>query len=175
MPFAPALRRSILVVHIAASVGWLGAVLAYIPLDVATAVSTDESTVRSAYVAMHVVAKWALVPLALAAFVTGVVVSLGTPWGLFRHWWVVLSLALTALAVVVLVVEVRVVAALAAAAADPTTTLDELRALPSTLPHSIGGALVLVFVTALNVVKPRGLTRYGWRKAKHEAKDAGRG
>jgi hypothetical protein len=42
---------------------------------------------------------WAvLVPLALASFVTGVVLSDGTPWGLFRHYWVVISLGLTILA-----------------------------------------------------------------------------
>ena len=160
----PRLRKLLLVVHIAVSVGWLGAVLAYVPLDLAAARGDDVATVRAAYVAMDLVARWALVPLALLAFVTGVIVSLTTPWGLFRHYWVVLSLALTAIAVAVLLVETRTIAALAAAAADPARSDADVLALPSTLPHSLGAVVVLTAVLVLNVAKPRGLTRYGWRK-----------
>ena len=165
----PALRRLLLTLHLAASVGWVGAVLAYLPLDLATAASQDPQTLRAAYLGMDLVARWALVPLALLALASGIVLSLATPWGLFRHWWVVVSLALTALAAVVLLVETRTIASLAAVAADPATGDAALRALPSTLPHSLGGLAVLLFVHALNVYKPRGLTRYGWRRQRDQA------
>ncbi|MGP3958869.1 hypothetical protein ACTWPT_22935 [Nonomuraea sp. 3N208] len=36
--------------------------------------------------------------------------------------------------------------------------------MPATLPHSIGGLIVLLLITILSVVKPQGLTPYGWRK-----------
>jgi len=36
------------------------------------------------------------------------------------------------------------------------------------LPHSVGGTVVLLVVTTLNIAKPRGLTRYGWRRQKAE-------
>jgi len=164
MSMGPRLRKLALTVHIAASVGWIGAVLAYIPLDLATRASEDPLTLRAAYVGMQLVAQWAIVPLACAAFATGLVVSLGTSWGLFRHYWVILSLALTAIALLVLLSETRTISTLATIAADPTTSDAELRALPSTLVHSIGGLVVLLIILALNVYKPRGLTRYGWRK-----------
>lgn len=164
MNMGPGLRKLALTVHIAASVGWIGAVLAYIPLDVATRASQDPATLRAAYLGMQLVAHWAIVPLAWAAFVTGLIVSLGTSWGLFRHYWVIISLVLTSIALLVLLSETRTIDALAATAGEPTTSEDELRALPSTLVHSVGGLIVLLIVLALNVYKPRGLTRYGWRK-----------
>lgn len=164
----PGLRKLILTLHVATSVGWVGAVLAYLPLDIATVTSDDPATLRSAYVAMDLIARWALVPLAIATFASGLLISLTTPWGLFCHYWVLVSLLLTALALLVLVVETQTIGALARASA--TATDDALRALPSTLPHSIGGLIVLLVVLVLNVYKPRGLTRYGWRKQKEAAR-----
>lgn len=153
----------VLAVHVAVSVGWVGAVAAYVALDLTTALSEDAAAVRAAYLGMGLVVRSVIVPLALAALVTGVVVSVGTKWGLLRHWWVVISLLLTVLAVVVLLSETRVIAALAATAADPSTTDADLLALPNTLVHSIGGVLVLLVVLFLNTIKPRGLTPWGWR------------
>lgn len=172
MILSPRSRKLALSVHIAASVGWVGAIVAYLPLDVTAATSGDAQLLRAAYLGMDLLARWAIVPLAIVAFLTGLLVSLGTSWGLFRHYWVVVSLALTAVALVVLLVETRTIASLAHAAADPARTADELRALGNTLPHSIGGLVVLLIVLALNVYKPRGLTRYGWRKQKAEATSA---
>jgi heme/copper-type cytochrome/quinol oxidase subunit 2 len=93
--------------------------------------------------------------------------SLGTKWGLFRHYWVLISLLLTIIATVVLLVETQTISYFADIAADSTTSSDDLRALGSTLVHSVGGAVVLLVILVLNVYKPRGMTRYGWRK-QHE-------
>jgi uncharacterized membrane protein len=168
MNMKPGLRKLMLAIHITASVGWVGAVAAYIPLDVTTRTTDDVATLRAAYVGMELIAVWALVPLAWAAFLTGLVVSLGTPWGLFRHYWVLISLVLTSFALLILIVETRTITALARVASDPATSDAALRALPSTLPHSVGGTIVLLVILALNVYKPRGLTRYGWRKQQDE-------
>lgn len=162
----PTARKILLSVHLLASVGWIGAILAYLPLDITTAASDDADLLRASYAAMDLIARFALVPLALASLASGIAISLLTPWGLFRHWWVLISLLLTLLACVVLLVETRVIAALAQTAVDPATSAEALRALPSTLPHSVGGLAVLTVVLAINVHKPRGLTRYGWRKEK---------
>ena len=161
---ARGLRKATLVVHLAVSVGWIGAVVAYLALDVTTATSEDAEVVRSAYIALDSIAQAVLVPLAVASLLSGVLLSLVTKWGLFRHYWVVISLLLTIIAAGVLFVETRVIVTSASVAADPTTSTAALRALPSTLVHSIGGLIVLLVILVLNVVKPRGLTRYGWRK-----------
>ena len=162
MTMTPALRKFTLVVHIASSVGWFGAAAAYIGLDVAAAASQDVQLVRAAYLAMELIALYVIVPLALAALLTGLVMSLGTKWGLIRHYWVLISFLLTVVAVAVLLAETQTISYLADEAAGASD--DDLLALESTLVHSIGGTLVLLVVLALNVYKPRGLTRYGWRK-----------
>jgi hypothetical protein len=171
MIMPPGLRKFALIVHLTASVGWIGAILAYIPLDVTTRISQDAETLRAAYLGMELIAQWTIVPLAWAALVTGLIVSLGTPWGLFRHYWVLISLLLTAVALPVLLSETRTIGYLAGIAADPTTSDAAIRALPSTLVHSVGGLIVLLVVLGLNVYKPRGLTPYGWRK-QHEQRRA---
>ncbi len=142
----------------------------HIALDVAAATSQDARTLRAAYLGMELIAWYVVVPLALASLLTGLVMSLGTRWGLFRHYWVLISLLLTVLATVVLLVETQTIGYFADTAADPTTSGDELRALGSTLVHSVAGTVVLLVVLVLNVYKPRGMTRYGWRKQQEERK-----
>jgi hypothetical protein len=152
----PRLRKVVLTTHIATSVGWLGAVVAYLALDVAAVASNDRELVRAAYLAMELAVWYAIVPLALASVLIGTVNALGTRWGLFRHYWVVAKLLLTVFATIVLLVETRTVSSLAdvaASGADP-------RELPGTLPHSVGGLAVLLTTTVLSVYKPRGTTRH---------------
>ena len=176
MIMPPALRKLTLAVHLTVSVGWVGAVAGYIALDVTAAAGRDADTLRFAYLGMERIAVSVIVPLALASLLTGLIVSLGTKWGLFRHYWVLISLVLTTLATLVLLSETRAISAYAEVATDPTTSGEELRALGSTLLHSVGGTLVLLVVLVLNIYKPRGLTRYGWRKEQQrKVLAAGRG
>jgi hypothetical protein len=74
------------------------------------------------------------------------------------------SLVLTTIAAIVLLVETRTIGSFADLARDPTTSDASLQALGGTLPHSIGGTVVLLLVLVMNIYKPRGLTAYGRRK-----------
>lgn len=161
MTMPPGVRRFMLTIHVTASVGWLGAIAAYIALNVPALTSSHPQTVRAAYLMMEPVAVYAIVPLALTSLITGIVQALGTPWGLLRHYWVVISLVLTAFATLVLIGHVSQIHAMAAAAADPTVNL---RTRGGDLFHSVGGLIVLLIPLWLNMYKPRGLTRYGWRQ-----------
>ena len=165
---APAPRKFWLAFHLTVSVGWIGAVAAYIAFDVAAAIGRDGETLRTAYFAMERISRYVIVPLALASIATGVVVSLGTKWGLFRHYWVVISLLLTVFATVVLLLERQTISHLAGVAADPNASSGDLRGLGSTLVHSVGGTVVLLVILILNVYKPRGMTKYGRRKEREE-------
>jgi SNF family Na+-dependent transporter len=160
---SPGLRKFALATHLTVAVGWIGAVAGYLVLDLTVATSQDAEAVRAAWIGMDLIVSRAILPLAIAALVTGLIMSLGTKWGLVRHWWVLISLLLTVFATLVLLSETRVIGAMAAIAVDPATSTDQLLALPGTLPHSIGGLVVLVTVQVLNVYKPAGMTRYGWR------------
>lgn len=164
----PIVRKLALAIHLSCSIGWLGAVIAYLVLDVTVASSQDAQLVRGSWIAMGLVVTVAIVPLAIASLVTGLIMSLGTKWGLFRHWWVLISLVLTIIATLVLLSEAGMVSRVAAAAADPATSDANLLAFPPTLLHSIGGLVVLLIVQVLNVYKPQGLTPYGWRKQQED-------
>lgn len=156
----PRLRKVVLTAHVTSSVGWLGAVVAYIALDVAAVSSQGARSVQAAYSGMEVIAWYVIVPLALASVLIGTINALGTQWGLFRHYWVLVKLLLTVFATTILLQETQTISALARAAAaggDP-------RNLPGTLPHSIGGLVVLLIIAILSMFKPRGMTRYGQRK-----------
>src|ERR687893_1345362 len=109
MIMTPRLRRFALAAHLTASVGWIGAVAGYIALDVAAATSQDTQTLRAAYLAMELIVWYVIVPLALASLLSGLVMALGTKWGLFRHYWVLISLLLTVIATAVLLAETQTI------------------------------------------------------------------
>jgi len=79
---APAIRRLALIVHLVFSVGWIGAVVVYLTLGISAVTSQDAETVRAAWIAMELTGRSAIVPLALGSLLTGLVMALGTPWGL---------------------------------------------------------------------------------------------
>jgi hypothetical protein len=152
----------VLAVHLTVSIGWIGAVLAYIALGLAATNSTRTVTVRSAWVAMELIGWQVLIPLAVASLVTGILLGLGTKWGLVRYYWVLVSLVATCFATAVLVLHMPDVSALADRARRERRP--ELGTLGGDLFHATLGLLVLVSVLVLNMFKPPGLTRYGWRR-----------
>ena len=156
----PRWRKAMLALHISASVGWLGAIAAYIALNVPALGSSDEQTVRAAYLMMEPVIVYAIVPLALASLTTGILQAVGTQWGLFRHYWVLISLVVTVFATTILLLHLPAVRELADRAAEPGESIQHAG---GDLFHSVGGLIVLLIPLVLNIYKPRGLTRYGWR------------
>ncbi|MET0397354.1 MAG: hypothetical protein ABW277_11060 [Longimicrobiaceae bacterium] len=165
MTMTPRLRRLALTVHVASSVGWLGAVASFLALAVAGLTSPDAQVVRAAYLATEVTTWLVIVPLSVASLLTGLVQSLGTPWGLFRHYWVLAKLVLTLVATLLLLLHAQPIGYVAGVAAETTLSGGDLRGLRIQLVADAGAALlVLLVATALSVYKPRGMTRYGWRK-----------
>jgi hypothetical protein len=104
-----------------------------------------------------------LVPLTFASLLTGIVQSLGTAWGLFRHYWVLFKLLITVFATVVLLIYMETFDFMAAVATDLSAALGMVRNASPTV-HAALALLVLLVATVLAVYKPRGMTRYGWRK-----------
>ena len=162
----PGLRKLVLTAHLTSSVGWIGAVVAYLGLGLAAGTSRDAQTVRAAWIAMELTGWFVIVPLALAALLTGLILSLGTPWGLFRHYWVVIALALTIVSTVVLLLHMPTVSNVANVAREADGAV--LRRLGGDLFHAGLGLVVLLAITVLNVYKPRGMTRYGHRKLQEQ-------
>src|SRR5918994_1989748 len=102
MIMPPRLRKLALTAHVTTSVGWLGAVVVFLALAVVGLTSQDAQTVRGAYLVMEPAAWLVLVPLAFASLLTGIIQSLGTTWGLFRHYWVLFKLVIAVFVTIVL-------------------------------------------------------------------------
>lgn len=165
MTMTTSVRNLALSAHITCSVGLLGSIAAFLALAIAGLTVEDVQIVRASYPAMAVIARFVIVPLALASLLSGLVQSLGTPWGLFRHYWVVAKLLLTLFATGVLLVKMELIGDAARLAAATTMCCDDLRAAGIQLAvHAAGGLVVLLIPAVLSVYKPPGMTRYGWRK-----------
>jgi hypothetical protein len=165
----PGARRVALVTHVACSVGWLGGVVASLALAGAGLTSSDGQVVRSADVALELIGWYALIPLSVASLLTGLLQSLGTVWGLFRHYWVLIKLLMNVIATGVLLLYMQTLSYLAelARTTPPDADLGTLRD-PSPVVHGVAAVVLLLVATTLSVYKPRGLTRHGQRTQRRQ-------
>ena len=146
-PLSPPVRRAVLTTHIVASVGLLGSCAWLLAISIRAATTSDPELARSAYELMTMFAAIFGIPLSLASLATGVVLGLGTKWGVLRHGWVTVKLGLILSVIVVgAVVMGPSEAALAEGRGGRETIL-------------IAGAayqvLALCLATGLSVFKPR--------------------
>ena len=110
-----------------------------------------------------------IVPLSVASLVTGLPQSLGTRWGLFRHYWVQMKLVINILATILLLVHMQPTSRIADVAAEAPLAGATLRGLRTQLVADASAALLALLVaTTLSVYKPRGITPYGWRKQREQ-------
>lgn len=163
---SPAVRKLALTAHVTSSVGWLGAVVGFLALAIAAITTDDVERLRGAYLTMEVVGWFVLVPLSVASLITGLVQSLGTRWGLFRHYWVVIKLLINVVATGVLLLYVQTLGEFAGVARETPLSSAALETLrdPSAILHAGAALLLLIVATTLSVYKPKGLTKYGQRK-----------
>jgi hypothetical protein len=168
MTMTPRFNKCALTAHITFSVGWLGAIVAYLALAITGLTVHDAQMVRAAYLSMELIGWYIIVPFSLAALLTGLVEALGTQWGLFRHYWILVKFLLTTGGTIVLLQHMQAVSRMSGLAAETTLASADFRALRIQLVvHAAGGLLVLLAATTLSVYKPWGMTPYGRRK-QHE-------
>lgn len=161
----PPVRKLVLTTHVGTSVGWPGAVTVFIALAAIGFTSPDIQIVRSVLLLMEPAAWYVLVPLALTSLLTGIIQSLGTAWGLFHHWWVIIKLLIAVVATIILVIYMSTFNQMALIAADSTSTNAALRSFAgSALLHGVVAWFALQVAVGLSIYKPRGVTRYGYRK-----------
>jgi hypothetical protein len=142
---SPGQYRLLLTAHITTSVGWLGVVFAKLVLGLLAVTSAAGLQLLAAMEALNV----AFPPLAIGTLASGVLLSLGTRWGVLQHWWVVTKLVLT-VGVVATAVQLADRAAQAALANPSPATYAAVLALTGT--H----VLMLAAATVLSVYKPWG-------------------
>jgi hypothetical protein len=162
---SPGWRKFALTLHLVFSVGWIGTVIAYLVLVIAAMTTLDEQLLRATWASMELIGQFAIVPLALLSFVTGLIMALFTKWGLFRHYWVIFSLVLTLFAVIVLWQHFEPLQYFAGQTVHHVSEMDKIAmiraGLSSELLHAGVGLLVLLVVQVLNTYKPQGTTPWG--------------
>ncbi len=159
---SPRIRKLALTSHVTFSVGWLGAVLAYLVVAVAGLTSLDVQLVKGTYVTMQLMAWFVVVPCAIAALLSGLVQSLGTEWGLYRHYWILAKFVLTTLGTVILLLHAPRVSEMAVRAAESAfATGDHTQQRTALVVHAAGGLAILLAATVLSIYKPWGKTAHG--------------
>ena len=163
------LRKFVRTIHVTVTVGWLGAVAGFLALALTGLASRNAQTVNAAYISMDLITRLVIVPLSLVPLLlTGPLLSLGTPWDLFRHYWIIVKLVINVLSTIILLVHLKPINYLARVAAAGTLSPDN-RSLQIQMVVAAGaGLFALLAATALAVYKPRGMTSYGWRKQYQE-------
>ena len=162
------LRKFVLAAHITFAVGWLGAVAGFLALAIVGLKSPDTQLVLSAYLAMELITRFVIVPLSFAPLITGPILSLGTPWGLFRHYWIIVKLIITVFSTLILLIHIQPIRYLASAAAGGTLSGADHMLQLQMVVASTAALLALLLANFLAVYKPKGMTRYGWRKQYEE-------
>ena len=157
MNMASGIRKFALTLHIVASIGWIGILAGFLALAIAGLVSSDANLCLASCVAMDLTYRSVVIPLGLASLVTGLVCSFVTDWGFFRHYWVVVKLALTTPAIILMLVHiepVRRAARVATATMWPGADLSGLRL--QIVGEASAALVALLVATALSTYKPRG-------------------
>jgi hypothetical protein len=154
------MRQGVLVVHIVSAGAWIG-IDVVMGVLVFRALGTDDGNVKAlCYRALELFAIWPLIVTGLVCLASGVVLGLGTKWGLVRYWWVAIKLALNVILVALVSFALRPgVAELAEqgrrfVAGEPAT----LAAGDMVFPPIVSTSALLV-ATALAVFKPWGRIR----------------
>jgi uncharacterized membrane protein len=165
----PGLRKFVRTAHITFTVGWLGTVAGFFALALVGLNSRDTQIVNAAYLAMKMITWYVIVPFSfIPLLLTGPLLSLGTPWGLFRHYWILAKLVINILSTLILLVHLQPINYLARMAAEAALSSAD-RPLQIQMAIASGAALAALLVaTGLAVYKPRGMTPFGWRKQYEE-------
>jgi hypothetical protein len=154
------MRRAVLTVHIIGAGAWIGIDVVLGVLVFTAQLTGDPQTEALCYRALELFAVWPLVGAGVVTLVSGIVLGLGTNYGLVRYWWVAVKLVMNVVLVALIVFALRPGIAeagahgdaLAAGAASDVAT-DGLM-----FPPVVSGT-ALVVATVLSVFKPWGRIR----------------
>lgn len=100
-------RKTILIVHIASAGVWLGIDVVMAILIFTSIGTSDVHTKALCYEALSLFAVWPLLAVGLLSLASGVLLGLGSRYGLVRYWWVAVKLALNVLLSALVLVGLR--------------------------------------------------------------------
>ncbi len=157
MLLSPALRKLMLFLHVATSVGLLGTVACFVVFATFGLLLT-EVPASEVYLVLPLLTEALIIPLLVLSLAIGILSSVATPWGIARYYWVIAKLALTTLSLVVLLFQMAPIERLAQASQSGLLNASNVSDQIRLVIHSVGGLLVLLLVAGLSIYKPRGQT-----------------
>jgi hypothetical protein len=155
-------RKSVLTVHVIASVGLIGSSAGTVGVALIAAGTEPTGDARVLYTAARTLVYALAIPFSVTALVTGIALGLGTRWGVLRHTWVVAKLGLLALVILngALVIRPLIGELIDESSATPA---GDLGAAQWAMPGA--AALNIVFAAAaatLAIFKPGGRVAPSW-------------
>lgn len=141
-------RIAVLTGHVLAAVGWFGIAATVAFFGYAAAATDDTALRRSLHTAMRAAIALSI-PAGLLCAATGLVLALGTRWGLTRYWWLIIKEVITVVVIVT----------------DPLVLLPAIREAldtgEATAPFGpmTAHVVLLAVATTLSTVKPFGPRR----------------
>ena len=152
-------RKIWLLVHAASALGWLGIDVVLAVLVFTGELSRDPAVVAVSLQTLRLFVLWTLVPAGILCLVSGIVLGLGSKYGVLRYWWVaiklVINLVLLALVLLVLPGAVDNAAEYGRAVADGAAPPE----LGNIFMPPIVSSTALVFALVLSYFKPWGTIR----------------
>jgi hypothetical protein len=154
------ISKLLLTSHVSTSVGWLGAVAAFIAVAT-VCLSASIPAARSLYPGLQVIAWYVIIPFCFASLLTGVLQAALTPWGLFRHYWIIVKLFLTVVMTALLILHLNPINYLAGLAVNTGNTINESATIVDLIIKAGAAAIGLVVITAISIYKPWGAIKRG--------------
>lgn len=153
-------RKAVLTVHIGSAGVWLGMDLTFGVLLCTAMLTDNRTTAATAYQVLEMVAIYPMLTAGVLTLITGVILGIGSKYGLFRYWWVAVKLAINVLFVGLIIFalgpSVRGVSESGRMlAVDPTTVVPY----EDLLGPLIVAPTLLVIAMVLSVFKPWGRIR----------------
>jgi hypothetical protein len=149
----PSARRAAITVHIASSVGLLGTTAGTLLLALTAAATDDVAFAEAIYRLMASFTVAFGIPLSMLSLASGILVGLGTKWGVLRYWWTTIKLLL--ILGVIVNGAANIGPTVEALRSDPMAAGDQARA-------AIAAALsvaMLLTATGVSVFRPGGRVR----------------
>lgn len=152
-------RRLLRAAHVAVAGAWLGLVVAMLTLGVTAQTTGAAGQAVATYRLLARLGGAVIPPIAVATLATGLALSLLTPWGLVRHWWVVVKgvLGLAVIVTAVTLTDAFIERAIASTGADA-------QAGARLIGNSVAHLIMLAVATVVSVDKPWGRTPHGRRR-----------
>jgi hypothetical protein len=165
-------RKAVLLVHVLSAAAWLGIDLA-LGILVVVALSTEDVSVAGiAIQAVDMFAIWPMFGASVVCMISGVVLGVGSKYGLVKYWWVAIKLFMNVGMSLLIAFALRPGVAEAARIGERMLAGDPSAAIPSDILHPVVVAPTLLLVAyVLSVFKPWGRIRKSAQPAKRERRD----